>query len=83
MNWAREIALEIIEKRPNEDVYNVACGVSPSGYIHIGNFREIITPYLIATELKELGKKVRFFISVDNYDRFRKVPGNIPQEYSK
>ena len=82
MNWAREIALEIIEKRPNEDVYNVACGVSPSGFIHIGNFREIITPYLIATELRELGKKVRFFISIDNFDRFRKVPAGIPESLS-
>jgi len=79
MNWAREIALEIIEKRPNEEVYNVACGVSPSGFIHIGNFREIVTPYMIATELRELGKKVRFFISIDNYDRFRKVPAGIPE----
>ena len=83
MNWAREIALEIIEKRPNEEVYNVACGVSPSGFIHIGNFREIVTPYLIATELRELGKKVRFFISVDNYDRFRKVPAGIPESCSE
>ena len=83
MNWAREIALEIIEKRPNEEVYNVACGVSPSGFIHIGNFREIVTPYLIATELRELGKKVRFFISVDNFDRFRKVPAGIPESCSE
>lgn len=79
MNWAREIALEIIAKRPNEEIYNVACGVSPSGFIHIGNFREIVTPYMIATELRELGKKVRFFISVDNYDRFRKVPAGVPE----
>jgi len=82
MNWAREIALEIIEKRPNEEVYNVACGVSPSGFIHIGNFREIVTPFMIATELRELGKKVRFFISIDNYDRFRKVPAGIPESCS-
>lgn len=79
MNWAREIALEIIEKRPNEEVYSIACGVSPSGYIHIGNFREIVTPYMISKELRELGKNVRFFISVDNFDRFRKVPAGIPE----
>lgn len=83
MNWAREIAMEIIEKRPNEKVYNVACGVSPSGFIHIGNFREIVTPYMIATELRELGKKVRFFISVDNFDRFRKVPAGVPESCEK
>ncbi len=79
MNWAREIALEIIQKRPNEEVYNVACGVSPSGFIHIGNFREIVTPFMISKELRELGKKVRFFISVDNFDRFRKVPAGVPE----
>ena len=83
MNWAREIALEIIEKRPNEEVYNVACGVSPSGFVHIGNFREIVTPYFVAEALAKLGKKVRFILSVDEFDRFRKVPGNIPAEYAK
>ena len=81
--WAYEFAQRIIKERPNEEVYTVASGVSPSGFIHIGNFREIVTPYLVAKALKKLGKKVRFMLSVDNFDRFRKVPGNIPSEYSK
>lgn len=83
MNWAREIALKIIEERPDLELYTVASGVSPSGYVHIGNFREIATPYLIAKELKNLGKNVRYILSLDEYDRFRKVPGNIPKEYEK
>ena len=68
MNWAREVALRIIRERPNEEVYTVASGVSPSGYVHIGNFREIATPYLVAQELKKLGKKVRYILSFDEYD---------------
>ena len=83
MNWAREVALRIIEERPNEKVYTVASGVSPSGFVHIGNFREIATPYLVAKELKKLGKKVRYILSFDEYDRFRKVPGNIDASYEK
>ena len=83
MNWAREVALRIIRERPNEEVYTVASGVSPSGYVHIGNFREIATPYLVAQELKKLGKKVRYILSFDEYDRFRKVPGNIDKSYEK
>ena len=75
MNWAREIALSIIEERPNLELYTIASGVSPSGYVHIGNFREIATPYLVAKELKKLGKNVRYILSLDEYDRFRKVPG--------
>ena len=83
MNWAREVALKIIEERPNEEVYTVASGVSPSGFVHIGNFREIATPYLVAKELKKLGKKVRYILSFDEFDRFRKVPGNIDPSYEK
>ena len=52
MNWAKEVAMRIIEEKPNEEVYTVASGVSPSGFVHIGNFREIATPYLVAKELK-------------------------------
>ena len=77
MNWAKEVAMRIIEERPNEEVYTVASGVSPSGFVHIGNFREIATPYLVAKELRKLGKKVRYILSFDEFDRFRKVPGNI------
>ena len=83
MNWAKEVALRIIEERPNEEVYTVASGVSPSGFVHIGNFREIATPYLVAKELKKLGKKVRYILSFDEFDRFRKVPGNIDSSYEK
>ena len=83
MNWAREVALRIIEERPNEEIYTLASGVSPSGFVHIGNFREIATPYLVAKELKSLGKKIRFILSFDDFDRFRKVPGNIDSSYEK
>ena len=83
MNWAKEIAKKIIEERPNEEVYTVASGVSPSGFVHIGNFREIATPYLVAKELRKLGKKVRYILSFDEFDRFRKVPGNIASSYEK
>lgn len=83
MNWAKEVALKIIEERPNEEIYTVASGVSPSGFVHIGNFREIATPYLVAKELKNLGKKVRYILSFDEFDRFRKVPGNIDASYEK
>jgi len=83
MNWAKEIALKIIKERPNEEIYTVASGVSPSGFVHIGNFREIATPYLVVKELKKLGKKVRYILSFDEFDRFRKVPGNIDSSYEK
>ena len=81
--WAYEFADRIIKERPNEKIYTIASGVSPSGFVHIGNFREIITPFLVAKALEMRGKKVRFILSLDEFDRFRKVPGNIPSEYAK
>jgi len=78
MNWAEEVARDLIAKHPKLELFTVASGISPSGYIHIGNFREIVTTYFVAHELEKLGKKVRFIVSIDNYDRFRKVPIGMP-----
>lgn len=83
MNWAGEIASRVVKERPNEDVYTLASGISPSGFIHIGNFREFVTVYFVACELRKMGKKVRFIHSFDEYDRFRKAPLNIDSSYAK
>lgn len=81
--WAYEFAERIIKERPNQEIYTIAAGVSPSGFVHIGNFREVVTPYFVAEALAKMGKKVRFILSIDNYDRFRKVPAGIPENYSQ
>ncbi len=77
------MAREIIEKYPNEEVYTCASGISPSGSVHIGNFREIITTYFVVRALKDLGKRTRFIFSWDDYDRFRKVPKNIDPSFEQ
>ncbi|PFJ80159.1 lysine--tRNA ligase, partial [Bacillus cereus] len=58
-------------------------GISPSGSVHIGNFREIVTTYFVVRALQDLGKKTRFIFSRDDYDRFRKVPKNIDPPFEK
>lgn len=83
MNWALEEAKKLIEKYPEKDEFVIASGVSPSGFIHIGNFREIVTTFFVGKELENLGKKVRFILSFDDFDRFRKVPKGIPESYNK
>jgi len=80
MNWAEKHAREIINLFPDKEEYVCASGITPSGFIHVGNFREYFTVDLVVQELRKLGKKVKHIHSWDNFDPFRKVPKNIPEE---
>lgn len=81
--WADAIADQIINKKKGKKEYVCASGISPSGIIHIGNFRDVITTDLVVRALKDKKKKVRFIYSWDDYDRFRKVPSHVPKTYEK
>ncbi|QUI22952.1 lysine--tRNA ligase [Vallitalea pronyensis] len=83
MHWAERIARELIEKYPERETYVCASGISPSGAVHIGNFREIVTTYFVVKALEGLGKRTRFIFSWDDYDRFRKVPKGIDGSYEQ
>ena len=80
LHWADQVADRVIEIKGNKENYTVASGITPSGTVHIGNFREIITTELVARALRSKGKKVRFIYSWDDYDVFRKVPANMPNQ---
>jgi len=79
-HWADSTAEKIIRQKGDKDVYVCASGITPSGTVHIGNFREIISVELVVRALRDLGKKVRFIYSWDDYDVFRKVPKNMPEQ---
>ncbi|MEV7384714.1 MULTISPECIES: lysine--tRNA ligase [unclassified Streptomyces] len=79
-DWVSRFADEVIEESerqaPGKPVV-VASGLSPSGPIHLGNLREVMTPHLVADEVRRRGHQVRHLISWDDYDRYRKVPAGI------
>ncbi len=77
MHWIDEAVDKMISANPDKNDYVCAAGISPSGSIHLGNFREFITAYFIAEGLKRRGKNVRFYLSFDNYDRLRKIPATV------
>ena len=77
MHWSEKIADTIIKKNPNKEEYVCAAGISPSGSIHIGNFRDIATSLFVCKALKKRGKKARLLFSWDEFDRLRKVPKNV------
>jgi lysyl-tRNA synthetase class 1 len=80
LHWADQTAKNIIREKGDKKGYTIAAGITPSGTIHIGNFREVITIDLIERALKDLKKDVRFLYFWDDYDVFRKVPKNMPKQ---
>ncbi|MBN1646651.1 MAG: lysine--tRNA ligase [Spirochaetales bacterium] len=79
-HWADITADKIIREKGEKDRYVCASGITPSGTVHIGNFREIISVELVVRALRDKGKNVRFIYSWDDYDVFRKVPANMPKQ---
>ncbi len=75
--YADEVIAESERRAPGKPVV-VASGLSPSGPIHLGNLREVMTPHLVADEIRRRGYTVRHVLSWDDYDRYRKVPAGVP-----
>jgi hypothetical protein len=46
-HWADATAERIVRQRGERDRYVLAAGITPSGTVHFGNMREIITPELV------------------------------------
>ena len=79
-DWVSTMADEVIEaatrRHPHQRIV-CASGLSPSGPIHLGNLREVMTPHLVADEIRRRGYDCEHLISWDDYDRFRRVPAGI------
>lgn len=82
-SWASVAADKIVAAHPDEKVYTAAAGISPSGVVHFGNFRDVVTAHLVREELKSRGKNARLIFSWDNFDRFRKVPAGVPESFAE
>ncbi|AUH41311.1 lysine--tRNA ligase [Streptomyces sp. CMB-StM0423] len=74
--FADEVIAEAERRAPGKPVV-CASGLSPSGPIHLGNLREVMTPHLVADEIRRRGVPCEHLISWDDYDRFRKVPAGV------
>ena len=69
-HWADEVADAVLaDARPPV----VSTGISPSGEIHIGNMREVLTADAVYRAVKGRGASVRFNYVCDNFDPLRRV----------
>ncbi len=73
-HWADRLAEEIAARpgaagaRPT-----ISTGISPSGEIHIGNMREVLTGDAIFRALRDRGIDASFHYIADNFDPLRRV----------
>lgn len=83
-NWALRIAENLVDKRAgNSNSLVCASGISPSGHIHAGNLREVLTTEFVYKSLIDLDQQAEFIFSWDDFDRLRKVPFGLPDELSE
>ncbi len=80
MHWA-EVLAEHLCKQHKKHV--LATGITPSGPIHIGNMREILTTDAVYRCLIEKGGDADFIYVADDYDPLRKVYPYLPQSYQQ
>ncbi|MCK2214528.1 lysine--tRNA ligase [Actinomadura sp. ATCC 31491] len=85
-DWVSRFADEVIseaERRGTGKPIVCASGLSPSGPIHLGNLREIMTPHFVADELRRRGVPCVHLLSWDDYDRFRRVPAGVDPSWAE
>ncbi len=80
MHWA-DVEAERIMERSAKPV--ISTGITPSGPIHVGNMREIITGYLLYRAAMDRGADARLIYSGDTMDPLRKVYPFLPANYEK
>lgn len=85
-DWVARTASDVIaeaKRRHPGAPPTCASGISPSGPVHLGNLRELMTPHLVANEVRRAGHECRHILSWDDYDRLRRVPAGYPESFAE
>ncbi|HEC81068.1 MAG TPA: lysine--tRNA ligase, partial [Thermoplasmatales archaeon] len=79
MHWADVLASHLEEERKQV----IATGITPSGPIHIGNMREVLTADAVYRAAKDKGLDAEFIYIADDFDHLRKVYPFLPESYEQ
>ncbi|MDG6225042.1 MAG: lysine--tRNA ligase [Candidatus Thermoplasmatota archaeon] len=80
MHWADVIASKLGESGRE---HRIATGITPSGPIHIGNMREILTGDIVHRACRDAGLGSELFYLADDFDPLRKVYPFLPPEFEE
>jgi len=79
--WADKVAADIVKTRGNKHV--IATGITPSGPIHLGNIREVLTADAVRRSLDAIGAETELIYIADTADPLRRVYPFLPESYEK
>ncbi len=80
MHWADVIASELLKR---SDSHRIATGISPSGHIHLGNLREMLTADAIRRALIDAGGSAEIVYIADDFDPLRRRYPFLPENYEE
>jgi lysyl-tRNA synthetase class 1 len=80
MHWADVLAEDLLKEKKK---HVLATGITPSGPIHVGNMREILTTDAVYRSLINKGGDAELIYVADDYDHLRKVYPYLPKSYEK
>jgi lysyl-tRNA synthetase, class I len=70
-HWADVIAEELLQRSPGPHLF--ATAITPSGPIHVGNMREVLTTEAVFRATRDMGVEAELIYIADDHDPLRKV----------
>lgn len=70
-HWAYDYAERLARRHPSGPPVVIQTSMSPSGWFHVGNFRDTACAYLVHRALQKLGRGSVILLSFDDYDPIR------------
>ncbi|MDD1679656.1 MAG: lysine--tRNA ligase, partial [Methanomicrobiales archaeon] len=78
IHWADVFAAQVQQ----DQEHRIATGITPSGPIHIGNMREVLTGDLVYKAIRSRGLDAELLYFADDFDPLRKVYPFLPNSFS-
>ena len=81
--WSDRVAAEVAAAHRGDGPIVCSSGISPSGDIHMGNLREVLTVHFVVEALRAQGHEAVHLHFWDDYDRLRKVPEGVDPSFEQ
>jgi len=79
IHWADVAAEKLADRSP----HTVATGITPSGQIHLGNMREVMTADAVFRAILSRGGEARLIYIADTYDPLRRLYPFLPKSFEE